>query len=445
MSKPNVVIIGNGISGVTAARYIRKRSDCPITIISAESKHFFSRTALMYVYMGHQRYQDIKPYEDYFWEKNRIGLIQAYVEKVDFQNQKLNLSNGKTVDYDVLILATGSRFNKFGWKGQDLRGVGGLVSLQDLDYMEEYTKGIDQAVVVGGGLIGIEMVEMLLSRHKKVTFLVREPSYWNGVLPPEESAMVNRHIGEHHVDLQLGTSLLEILPDETGRVRAVITSKNEEIPCQWVGLTAGVSPNVDFLKDTGLEINRGIKVNDYFETSVPNVYAIGDCAEFRVPLPGRTLLEQVWYTGKMHGETVALTITGKKTAYKPATWFNSAKFFDIEYQTYGRVSAFPEEGVESLYWEHPEGRKSIRINYRKQDQVVTGFNTMGIRFRHKVCEKWIDGEQDLEHVLTHLSAANFDPEFFSTYEGHLVRMYNQQTGSKLKLKSRSSLSKLIFG
>ena len=91
----HVVIIGNGIAGITAARYIRKMSDAAITVISAESKHFFSRTALMYVYMGHMNFKDIKPYEDWFWEKNRITLVQSWVSKVDTGAKKISLSHGK--------------------------------------------------------------------------------------------------------------------------------------------------------------------------------------------------------------------------------------------------------------------------------------------------------------------------------------------------------------
>ena len=85
----HLVIIGNGIAGITAARFIRKISDHDITVISAETEHFFSRTALMYVYMGHMRYEDIKPYEDWFWGKNKINLLRDYVEKIDFDAKNL--------------------------------------------------------------------------------------------------------------------------------------------------------------------------------------------------------------------------------------------------------------------------------------------------------------------------------------------------------------------
>jgi NAD(P)H-nitrite reductase large subunit len=440
----HVVIIGNGIAGVTAARYIRKMSDYAITMISAESKYFFSRTALMYVYMGHMRMKEITPYEDWFWEKNDISLIQAFVQEVDPGQQLVHISNGKAVHYDALILATGSTFNKFGWPGQDLEGVGGLYSLQDLEYMEHYTRNASRGVIVGGGLIGIEMAEMLLSRHIDVSFLVRESSYWNNILPEEESLMISRHIREHHVDLRLGTELKRIIGNDVGRVTAVETSKGEIIECDWVGLTAGVRPNVDFLRDSGILIGRGIRINDRFETNVPGIYAIGDCAEFLVAPPGRRNLEQIWYSGKMHGEMVAANICGKGKPYDPGIFFNSAKFFDIEYQVYGDVPAGPSTGISSLYWEHQGGHHAIRINYRTDTQAVTGFNLMGIRYRHKVCERWIQEGRTLEFVLEHLRAANFDPEFFSEYERFLVAQYNQTHQKKIQLKSRRKLLDMIF-
>ncbi len=186
----NIVIIGNGVAGVTAARHIRKNSNKRIIIISAETDHFFSRTALMYVYMGHMKFEHIKPYEDWFWEKNRIELLRGYVSNVDHEKKELQIEDARILKYDKLILATGSKPNKFGWPGQDLHGVQGLYSKQDLDLLEINAPNKEvckRAVIVGGGLIGIELAEMLRSRDIPVTFLVREKSFWDGVLPDGES------------------------------------------------------------------------------------------------------------------------------------------------------------------------------------------------------------------------------------------------------------------
>ena len=241
----------------------------------------------MYIYMGHMKYPHTKPYEDGFWEKNRIELKRAFVDQIDTTAKKVAFADGASLSYDILVIAAGSKSNKFGWPGQDLKGVQGLYSIQDVETMEMHTRGIQRAVIVGGGLIGVEMAEMLLSRHIPVTFLVREDSFWRMVLPQEEGAMIGRHLREHHADLRLQTELKEILPDANGQVRAVVTTAGEEIPCEFVGLTVGVSPNVDFLKNSNVELGKGVLVNEFLETNIPDVYAAGDCVEFRQPPPGR--------------------------------------------------------------------------------------------------------------------------------------------------------------
>ncbi len=426
----HIVIIGNGISGVTAARHIRKLSDKKITIVSAESDYFFSRTALMYVYMGHMKFEHTKPYEDWFWKKNRINLKQGYVKSIDTKSKTLYFSNNETLNYDKLIIATGSKPNKFGWPGQDLKGVQGLYHKQDLDNLEVYApnkKICKRAVIVGGGLIGIELAEMLNSRNIPVTFLVRETSFWNGVLPEGESEMINRHIKNHHIDLRLGVNLKEIISDENGKVKSVVVAETgETIDCNFVGLTAGVSPNIDFIRDSEIETNRGVLVNRFLETDIKDVYAIGDCAEQRESIGNRRPIEAVWYTGRMMGETVAQTICGNRMKYKPGHWFNSAKFLDIEYQTYGWVFSKPRENEAHFHWKHEEDTKCITVCFDKNSNQFLGINTFGIRMRHEIFDTWLTEKRALDFVINNLSEANFDPEFYRNFEKDILTTYQNQ-------------------
>ncbi len=437
----HVVIIGNGISGVTAARHIRKLSDKKITIISAETEEFFSRTALMYVYMGHMKFEHTKPYESWFWKKNNIELKKDYVTKVHSSTKEIEFRNGEKLAYDTLIIATGSKPNKFGWSGQDLEGVMGMYHKQDLESLEKYAPNnqiCKRAVIVGGGLIGIELAEMLHSRNIPVTFLVREDSFWNNVLPAEESAMINREILENHIDLRLGVNLKEIKTDENGHVKSVIIEETgEEVTCDVVGLTAGVSPNIDFLKGSEIELGKGVKVNRFLETNIKDIYAIGDCAEQHEAIGLRHPIEAVWYTGRMMGETVAQTICGNKTQYKPGHWFNSAKFIDIEYQTYGWVWAQPKENETHFYWEHKNGKKCIRLNYDKNTQEFIGINTLGIRMRHAFFDKVLTEKRSVTYVLEHLADANFDPEFYKLHEPEIVAKFNKENNTTIQLKKKS--------
>lgn len=431
----HIVIIGNGISGITAARHIRKRSKDALTVVSAESDYFFSRTALMYIFMGHMKYEHTKPYEDDFWVKNDINLVRDFVQEVDIYHKHLSLASGNRLSYDILILACGSKPNRLGWPGETAKGVQGLVSLQDLESLEANTKDIESAVIVGGGLIGVEMAEMLLSRKIQVTMLIREPEFWSNVLPIEEAAMVSKHLLEHEVQLRKTTQLKRIITDDHDAVIAVETDKGEQINCQFVGLTTGVSPSIDFLKTSDIETDKGVLVNEFFETNITDVYAIGDCAQFRQAPKGRKAIEQNWYTGRMHGETLAHTIGGNKTAYIPGVWFNSAKFFDIEYQVYGEICSELPPSANQLLWQHQDGKKAIRIVYDRVHQHVLGFNLLGIRFRHEVCDYWIKHRVSITEVMKTLKKANFDPEFFDRHEEDVIATYNRQNpGNQIVLK-----------
>jgi len=420
----HVVILGNGVTGVSAALRVRaRRPGWKITMVSGESTYHWSRPALMYVFMGHMRYRETKPFEDAFWRDSGIDLLRGWVAGIDVGNRRLDLADGRTLPWDRLLIATGSRSNRFGWPGQDLDGVQGLYGLFDLHELYRNSARARHAVIVGGGLIGIELAEMLHSRNIPVTFLVRETSYWNNILNDEESAMINRIIEEHGIGLELGTTLAGIEGDREGRCAAAIAEDGRRFDCELVGLTAGVSPNVDVLEGSGIETGRGVLVDRELRTRVADVWAAGDCAEIVAEDGGRNLVQQVWYTGKMQGEVAGDNLAGANRRYDPGIWFNSAKFFDLEYQTYGRVNlGVPNE--KNLYWEHPSHRHSARIVYT--DEGVVGLQTIGIRWRHEVAEAWLRERRGLDHVLDHLGEIAFDPELHRRHEPEIARAFREQ-------------------
>lgn len=425
----HVAIIGNGVTGVSAALEVRRlRPEWEITLISGESPHFFSRPALMYIFMGHMSFEDTKPYEDWFWKSRRIDLIHDWVRRIDTQGKELHFAGRDRLAYDALLLATGSRPNKFGWPGQNLKNVQGFYSLQDLADLEAAAAGLRTAVISGGGLIGIELAECLHSRGAHVVMLARESSYWNNILPAGESRMVTNVIRSAGIDLRLEEELAEIVGDSRGRARAVKTKAGETIECQLVGLTAGVSPNLTAIEGSDIEHGRGILVDERFETNVEGVYAAGDCAEIRAPEGGRNTIEQLWYTGKMQGAVAGRIIAGEQDVYQRGIWYNSAKFVDLEWHTYGQVPgelSLPDPSPSrSLYWEQRDQRRCLRIAH--EDGVVKGMNAMGLRHRHRVWERWIAEGRDIAYVLEHLREANFDPELFARYERQIVGALREQ-------------------
>lgn len=402
----HIIIIGNGVAGITAARHLRKRTDHRITVIGAESEHHYSRPALMYAFMGHMERQHLKPYEDWFWSSNRIELVHDVVQHVDRTSRTVHCASGTALPYDVLILATGSRGRVADWKGTSLQGVQTFTSLQDLAALEQNVVGARTAVIVGGGLIGVEVAEMLRSRDMRVHMLVREASYWSNVLPSTESDIVLRHIRSHDVEVHCLTQLAEITGRD-GRVSGVLTSNGARIDCDVVVLAIGVEPVTDLASSMGLDVGRGIRVNDHFETSAPDIYAIGDCAQFD---DGR--VDLLWYTARAHGAHVAAVVAGERTPFVRSVFFNSAKFFDLEYQTYGDVPSSVDEAA-CWTWAAADGLRFVRIA-TMADGSVAGVNVLGVRMRQVVWDAWIREKRPLRSALQHLDEALFEPEFSIT-------------------------------
>ena len=428
-----LVIIGNGISGITSARHFRKNNpQAEILVISGESDFFFSRTALMYVFMGHMKFEHTKPYEDWFWEENRIDLLKDWVEKVDFDKKILSCAKKGEISYDKLVLATGSKPNKMVLEGSESQGIQALYSLQDLEKLEYNTKDVSKAIILGGGLIGVELAEMLITRNIEVEFIIREDRFWGNVLPEAESELIEGHLRKHKLKLSFNSSVEQFYADENGRVKGLKLNDGAQHSCEFVGITIGVSPNISFLKSTKLEINRGILVNPYLETNIEDVYALGDCAEFREALPGRSQIEQVWYTGRMMGECLGASLSGKKTAYEPGPWFNSAKFFDIEYQTYGKVGAKLGPAESSFQSVLTSKAELFHVVFETETRTVVGVNVLGIRLRHELMDRWLKQGISLHTLIEQLPSLDFNPEFGGSWIKAVQAKYTDEFGKNIK-------------
>ncbi len=425
-----IIILGNGIAGITCARTIRKNSDHEVVIISSETKHFWSRTALMYIYMGQMRYQDTKPYEDGFWKKNKLELVQDRINSLDISGKTLIGESGEIYHYDKLLLATGSVPNIIPWKGVDLKGVTPMYSYQDLQQIESLSEKTKSAVIVGGGLIGIELAEMLWSRGIKVTMLIREKNYWGNILPKDDAELVQEHTRSHGIELLLETELEEIKGNSEGGVSSVLTKNGREIPCEFVGVTTGVRPNVGFLANSGLDIGRGIMIKRNMQCSVEDVFAAGDCAEFIDPPKGRNPIEQVWYTGRTQGEVAAKNILGENTEYSPGPWFNSAKFFELEYQTYGNVPSVLPAGQRELVV-RPAEEELIHFVFEEGSMVLLGVNLFGHRGKHSFWERHLALRSTMETVLENLNDGLFNPEFQASPIKAVRKKFNEEIGSKV--------------
>lgn len=407
----HVVIVGNGIAGISCALGIRDRdSTAQITVISGETTYFYSRTALMYAFMDKMKRQSLEPYERDVWKKRRIDLVKDWVIDLDARARSLKLKSGTVVRYDKLVLALGARPNTPAWPGlADVKsGIVNFVSIDDLNACEEAAKTAKKAVVVGGGLIGIELAECFVHHGLETTFLIREPYYWPASLSREESGIVIEHMRSHGLNVVVGDEVA-MVGSYGGRVSDVTTKSGHTLNADVLGICIGVRANLDRTHGwmAQPEVGRGILVNERFETSLPDVYACGDCCEIKKP-EGGSLVELIWYSAKRHGEIVARNVFGDAIAYKPPVFFNSSKFFEIEFTTVGDTEIAPA-GTPTIYRKHRTKNITQRIVHN--DGRVIGFNMLGSRWDNEVLARWITERRTPEYVLANLHEAQHDVEF----------------------------------
>jgi NAD(P)H-nitrite reductase large subunit len=354
--------------------------------------------------------REMEPYERGFWKENRFQLIRDIVDRLDEQNRTLQLASGKPLKYDKLLLATGAQPNFFGWPGQDLEGVCTLTSMQDLQRLCSMRDRIKRAVIVGGGLIGIELMEIMLHFHVDATYLIREPWYWDMVLSRREAEVVHRLIEEHGGRLRLEDEIGEI-KGEQGRVCSLVTKKGKELPCDMVGIAVGVHPNIDLCRAGNIETGRGIIVDPSMRTSSPNIWAAGDCAEIHYPGVERPVIEQLWYTGIHQGRAAARSMLGDSVGYRRGIWYNAAQFMFADYMNIGQMKKLRANAEEWIHSGKYDGHKEwvIRIAH-EQDQVV-GFSMLGPRWDAKVLMQWIQERRSPKYCLSRLGDADFGEEF----------------------------------
>ncbi|MFN7145720.1 MAG: FAD-dependent oxidoreductase, partial [Myxococcota bacterium] len=246
------VIVGNSVAGIEAAIALRNRDAAArITVVSAEHPHFFARTALMYVFCGQLSLRDTEPHDRGLYERMRFTRVHDRVMRLRPDARALDLASGGTLAYDTLLLAVGSVARPLPWAPDHGPGMHHFVTLADLEKLDAAAKPGQVAAVVGGGLVGVEVAEVLHQRGLRVHFLVREPWYFPVALDEHEAALVAAHIRAHGVDVRLDTAVLRA--ERRGERIALGLPDGELVVDQIVG-AIGVVPNTGFLRGSGLAL-----------------------------------------------------------------------------------------------------------------------------------------------------------------------------------------------
>ena len=378
MNGKGIVIVGGGHGGSQIAASLRGDGyDGPLTLISAERDVPYQRPPLSKAFLKDPAHDLLPLRPESFYAKNAIDLrLGVEVATIDRTASAVVLTDGTAIAFDRLALATGATPRLPSVAGIDLDGVFTLRHAEDARVLRNALNASRDVVVVGGGFIGLEIAATARLTGKTVTVLEAADRLMGRVVAPE----ISRHFLVLHrgwgSDIRLGTAVGRIL-GEGGKVVAVDTATGDRIAADLAVIGIGVTPNVALAEAAGATIDNGIVVNDFMETSVPGLVAVGDCVAFdHWELKRRIRLESV-QNAVDQAKTLAAALTGKRQPYRAVPWFWSDQG-DVKLQMVGlsgnatesHLRGSPDDGSFSVF--HYAGDRLVAIDSvnRAADHVL---------------------------------------------------------------------------
>ena len=336
-AKESYVIVGANLAGGSAAETLRREGfDGLIHLIGLEPDRPYDRPPLSKEYLRGEKEREklfFKPPE--FYDEQEIGLrLGTGATRLDPAGQTVELDTGETLKYDKLLLATGGRIRKLKVPGTDLEEVYYLRTIGNSQRLAESINRSRKAVVVGAGFIGSEVAASLRMKGLDVTLLEIEPVPLRHVLGDELGEIYAGIHRGHDVDLRLSEGIAEIQGHR--RAERVITSSGASIDCDLVVIGVGVAPQTRLVDGTGIEVDNGILVDEYCRTSLPNIFAAGDVANWWHPGLGQRLRVEHWDNALNQGAAAARSMLGRQESYAPLLYFWSDQY-DLNIQYLGHA------------------------------------------------------------------------------------------------------------
>jgi len=404
-----------GISAIESIRDIDKKSEI-VAVTEEDYPHVYSRCLLSYYLAGDIPEEKIKYRDDnFFKEKNVEVIFGKKVEKIVPERKIVLLSTGETIQYDKLLIATGAKSKMEEIPGKDLFGVFGLRNVKDAKNILSIIPKCKEAVILGGGLIGLRAAYALVKRGIKVTVVVKSPHILSQIVAKEEAEIVQQHIVKNGINILTNLAAKEIV--SVGENLVVILENNEKLFSQLVIVGKGVQPNIELVKDTDIKTNYGIVVNEYLQTTVDNIYAAGDVAEYYDITTKEYTINALWPNAVIQGKIAGVNmVEGNIKKYDGTLANNSIDFFGLPLISCGITKPKTKE-FEVLV------KKDVKKNFYKKivikDNIILGFVLIGKIENAGVYRELVRKQVDISLIKHQVLDENFD---FS----NVIPLINQQ-------------------
>ncbi|MDV2990079.1 MAG: FAD-dependent oxidoreductase [Dehalogenimonas sp.] len=360
--KTKYLIIGNSAGGIGAAEAIREIDPKgALTIVGEEPYAAYSRPLISKYVTGEYDPDGMRIRPAAFYDNKCIDLKLGHkAYKMDAAARTVTLDDGTEIGYEKLLLATGGKPIIPKMEGMGKAGIFNFINLADATKLEEYLPEARRAVVIGGGLIGISATEALIKRGLKVTVVEMKGYILNTILDEPAGRVAEMAVKKYGVNMMTGRTVARILGED--RVTGVVFDDGHEMVCDMVVVAVGVFPRVELAQAAGINVNRGIVVDNHMLTSLPNVYACGDASEAYDYVYGSGRLSPVWPNAYIGGRVAGYNMAGLPTPYRGGTAMNSLNYFGLELATAGMASPPSEEGYEVLVKKGEDVYQKLIIN-----------------------------------------------------------------------------------
>ena len=336
----------------------------------------------------------------------RFRFLHTRVRAIQPQEHLVETQTGERIGYDRLLIATGAYAARMNMTGAKLEGVVILDTLNDVQNILKCSRRTRSAVVVGGGITALEIVEGLMARNVNVHYFLRGERYWSNILDETESRIVEHRLREHGVQIHYHTELAEI-SGKRGRVSGVLTKDGKQIKCRMVAMAIGIRPRTELAVAAGLKVDRGILVDEYLQTNAADIFAAGDVAQVFDPLTGKSMVDSLWGPAREQGHAAGMNMAGIRTTYTKAVPFNVTRLAGLTTTIIGTVGRGDDKDLVGIARGDSETWRQLPDSIAAQSNFDVNHLRIMVGQRH-LLGAIVMGDQTLSHPLHHLVAQQVD-------------------------------------